>query len=226
MAFLQLNSGHQIPTIGLGTWRAPNEEVEQAVTHAFELGYRHIDTAASYKNEGAIGKVLSAWLNYDKMKRSDLFVCTKLPATGNRPQDVEKCLMKSLSELRLKWVDLYLVHVPFTVPDTDGPLLTDENGEFLVDADSKLEDVWRKMEEMVDAGLAKSIGISNFNLSQLQRILNICRIRPAVHQIEVHIYLQQHDMVEFCQKEGIVVTAYAPFGSRGIEELYKRFGTE
>lgn len=118
------------------------------------------------------------------------------------------------------------MHTPFAVPEVNGPFLTDENGDCIVDTESKLHDVWRKMEEMVDLGLTKSIGVSNFNQSQIQRILDDCRIRPAVLQIEVHLYLQQHDLVEFCQKENILVTAYSPLGSKGIGDVFKMLGTE
>lgn len=226
MTSLKLNSGQNIPTIGLGTWRAPNEEVERAVTQALEIGYRHIDTATAYVNEKAIGNVLAEWLSSGKLNREDIFICTKLPPIANRERDVLRYLKQSLSDLQLDYVDLYLVHTPFAVPETTGPFLTDESGNCIVDTESKLEDVWRKMEELVDLGLTKSIGVSNFNQSQIQRILSGCRIRPSMLQIELHIYLQQHDLVEFCQNEGLAVTAYSPLGSKGIGDIYKLLGAE
>lgn len=219
--FKLLRSGYKMPRIGLGTWRAPNEEVERAVNQAFEIGYRHIDAATAYMNEKAIGNVLHEWIQSGKVSREELFICTKLPPIANRPQDVERYLRSSLSDLQLDYVDLYLVHTPFAVPETNGPFLTDENGDCIVDTDSKLIDVWHKMEEMVDLGLTKSIGVSNFNEEQIQRILDEGRIKPAVLQIEVHLYMQQHKLVDFCQKNEIAVTAYSPLGSKGIGELYK-----
>lgn len=216
-----LNSGHAMPLIGLGSWRAPNEEIERAVNSAFEIGYRHIDTATAYLNEAAIGNVFAKWLKEGKVTREELFVCTKLPPIANRPNDVERYLRNSLRDLQLDFVDLYLVHTPFAVPETNGPFLTNEQGEVIVDEESSLLDVWRKMEEMVDLGLTRSIGVSNFNQSQIQRILDNCRIPPAVLQVEVHLYLQQQELVEFCQNNGITVTAYSPLGSKGIGELYK-----
>lgn len=210
-----------MPMIGLGTWRAPNEEVERAVNLAFEIGYRHIDAATVYMNETAIGTVLDQWLRSGKVKREDLFVCTKLPPTANRPKDVERYLRNSLKDLQLDYVDLYLVHCPFTVPETDGLFLTDANGDCLLDTEPTQKEVWRKMEEMVDLGLTKNIGLSNFNEAQIQRILDDCRIPPAVLQIEVHLYMQQPELIEFCKKNDIAVTAYSPLGSKGIGELHK-----
>lgn len=219
--FKILRSGVKMPRIGLGTWRAPNEEVEQAVNLAFEIGYRHIDAATAYMNEAAIGNVISQWLQAGKMKREDLFICTKLPPIANRPRDVERYLRNSLRALQLDYVDLYLVHCPFAMPETDGPFLTDEDGNCILDTESTQVEVWKTMEEMVDLGLTKTIGVSNFNEEQIQRLLNNCRIRPEVLQIEVHLYLQQHKMVEFCKKNDIAVTAYSPLGSKGIADLHK-----
>lgn len=216
-----LRSGCKVPKIGLGTWRAPNEELEKAVDTAFEVGYRHIDAATAYMNESAVGNVIGRWLSSGKLKREDLFVCTKLPPIANRPKDVERYLRNSLRDLQLDYVDLYLVHCPFSMPETDGPFLTDANGDCILDTESKQLEVWQKMEEMVDLGLTKTIGVSNFNEQQIQRILSNCRIRPEMLQIEVHLYMQQEKLVEFCQKNEIAVTAYSPLGSKGMEELHK-----
>lgn len=219
--FKLLRTGRKMPIIGLGTWRAPNDEVEKAVNLAFELGYRHLDAATAYMNEKAIGNVINQWLESGKVKRQDLFICTKLPPIANRSQDVERYLRNSLKDLQLDYVDLYLVHTPFALPETDGPFLTDANGDCVLDTKTSHRSVWQKMEEMVDLGLAKSIGLSNFNEEQIQRILDNCRIPPAVLQIEVHLYMQQHKLVEFCKSNEIAVTAYSPLGSKGIGELHK-----
>lgn len=104
MSSLKLSSGYQMPTIGLGTWRAPIEDIERAVNQAFEIGYRHIDTATAYGNEKAIGDVLADWLKSGKLKREELFICTKLPPIANRPKDVERYLRNSLSDLQLDYV--------------------------------------------------------------------------------------------------------------------------
>lgn len=155
------------------------------------------------------------------MSRQPQFICTKLPPIANRPKDVERYLRSSLNDLQLDYVDLYLVHTPFTVPETDGMFLTDEEGNCLLETDTDHLGVWKKMEDMVDLGLTKSIGVSNFNEEQIQRILNNCRIPPAVLQVEVHLYFQQHQLVEFCEKKNIAITAYSPLGSKGIGELHQ-----
>lgn len=225
--FKLLRTGRKIPQIGLGTWRAEDVEIEMAVKKALEIGYRHVDTATAYMNERAIGNVLSEWLKLGRVKREDLFICTKLPPIANRVGDVERYLRKSLSDLQLDYIDLYLIHTPFALPETAGPFLTDANGDCVLDTSSSLVEVWQKMEEMVDMGLVKNIGVSNFNEGQIKKILENSKIPPAVLQIEVHLYLQQSELIEFCQANEITVTAYSPLGSKGIGELYKMLlGTE
>lgn len=153
------------------------------------------------------------WLDSGKVKREELFICTKLPVYGNRPSTVEKYLKKSLADLELTYVDMYLIHVPFTLEEPP----TGSNLEF----DTDHVAIWHKMEEMVSKGLAKSIGISNFNKKQIQRILDNATIKPANLQIELHIYLQQNELVELCKKNNIIITAYSPLGSKGIEAFRK-----
>lgn len=225
--FLTLNNGMKMPALGIGTWRAPDNEVETALNHALEIGYRHIDCAPVYLNEKTIGRVLNKWLTSNKVKREDLFIVTKLPIYGNRASCVEKCLRKSLNDLQLSYVDLYLIHVPFGVPETDdGNFARDENDDIIFDKDINHVATWKKMEEMVNLGLTKSIGISNFNKRQVQRILDNSVIKPACLQIELHIYFQQNELVEFCKQNNIVVTAYSPLGSKGIANLNKMAGVE
>ena len=139
---LKFTNGDKMPAIGLGTWRAPDAEVESALNAALEVGYRHIDCAPVYGNEKVIGKVLSEWINSGRINRSDLFITTKLPPFGNRASDVEKCLKKSLADLQLDYLDLYLIHVPFAVPYTEGPFEKDENGD-LVLSDTDHVETWK-----------------------------------------------------------------------------------
>lgn len=128
---LNLKNGDKFPAVGLGTWRAPDIEVECALNTALEIGYRHIDCAPVYGNEKVIGKVFKEWINSGKIKREELFITTKLPVFGNRFEDVEKCLKKSLSDLEVDFIDLYLIHVPFAVPYTEGPFEFHENGDVI-----------------------------------------------------------------------------------------------
>lgn len=175
--------------------------------------------------------MLRRWLDSGRVQRSDLFIVTKLPPPGNRAACVEKYLRGSLRDLQLDYIDLYLIHTPFSVPETDGDFQRHANGDIVLDTDTDHAATWLRLEEMVAAGLCRSIGVSNFNRAQLQRLLNGCAardgaIRPVNLQIECHIYLQQHELVDFCRENGVVVTAYAPLGSKGIEALNKMAGIE
>jgi alcohol dehydrogenase (NADP+) len=134
-------NGDKMPAIGLGTWRAPDEEVESALNAALEAGYRHIDCAPVYLNEKVIGKVLHEWIESGRVSRSELFITTKLPPFGNRADDVEKCLKNSLADLQLDYLDLFLIHVPFAVPHVL-PFEKHENGD-LVLADTDHVETWK-----------------------------------------------------------------------------------
>ncbi|XP_039950243.1 aldo-keto reductase family 1 member A1 [Bactrocera neohumeralis] len=226
--YLNLNNGLRMPIIGYGTWMASEEEINTAVNEALKVGYRHIDTAPVYLNEKAIGNVLTKWFSSGKIKRSDLFITTKLPPPGaDRPDLVELTLRKSLADLQLDYVDLYLIHTPITVVvDEKGAFKHYEDGTIIVDPSTDLVAIWKEMEGLVAKGLTKSIGISNFTIKQIDRILQNCTIKPAVLQIEYHIYLQQPELIEFCKSANIAVTAYSPLGSKGVGTLNKRAGVE
>lgn len=136
-----------MPAVGLGTWRAPDAEVESALNAALQAGYRHIDCAPVYGNEKVIGKVFREWIDSGRLKRSDLFITTKLPFFGNRASDVEKCLKKSLEDLQLEYLDLYLIHVPFAVPFVDGPpFMMKDDGEIMTTETDHLE-TWKVRRE-------------------------------------------------------------------------------
>ncbi|ALC45079.1 CG2767 [Drosophila busckii] len=218
--FLTLNNGEQMPVLGLGTWQASDEEIELAVDLALELGYRHIDTAPVYGNEQAIGNVLKRWLDAGKVQREDLYIVTKLPPIANRPHEVLPMLTKSLADLQLDYVDMYLIHTPFTVLiNADGNFQFDAAGLLKVDPTTNHAATWAEMEKLVEKDLAKSIGVSNFSQEQLERLLQSCSIPPATNQIEHHVYLQQRELVDFCQAQNITITAYSPLGSKGIARM-------
>ncbi|XP_005186080.1 aldo-keto reductase family 1 member A1 [Musca domestica] len=224
--YLTFNNGMKMPALGYGTWQAPDDEVETALHFALEAGYRHIDTAPVYMNEKAIGRVLKEWLDSGRVKREELFITTKLPPPANVPDYVEPTLRNSLADLQLDYIDLYLIHTPFGVMMENNDFKRDENGLIVVDPTTDHIAVWKKMERLLDLGLAKSIGISNFNQKQIQRVLDNCTVRPANLQIEHHVYLQQPELIDFCKTEGITVTAYSPLGSKGIANLNKMAGVE
>ncbi|XP_047353145.1 aldo-keto reductase family 1 member A1-like [Vespa velutina] len=223
MHSVKLSSGHDMPTVGLGTWQAQPEEMEAVVATALECGYRHIDTAFNYNNEEAIGKSLKNW--FDKGgKREELFVTSKLPPYGNRPSDVEKFLKLSLERLGLDYLDMYLIHMPFAfVLDKNeyAPAALDD-GSYILDLDTDPVSVWKEMEKQVAKGRVKSIGLSNFNEAQILEVYKNAKIKPANLQVELHAYLQQKPIREFCQKHNIVVTAYSSLASPGAKVVIQR----
>ncbi|XP_071523681.1 aldo-keto reductase family 1 member B1-like [Panulirus ornatus] len=207
--------GRKMPYVGLGTYEVKGEEVGVALRAALECGYRHVDTAASYQNEEAIGDVLQEWLTSGKVTREELFITTKLPFIGTRAGDVAKFLQKSLQKLRVSYVDLYLIHSPvgFMGQHDEDHKPVDSEGNRVVDPNTDLESTWRAMEDQVECGRAHTIGISNFNSVQINRIMKGCRIPPANLQVEAQIYHQQKDLKAFCHKLGISFCAYSPLGA-------------
>ncbi|KAJ4436631.1 hypothetical protein ANN_16762, partial [Periplaneta americana] len=204
---------------------SPPEQVIAAVDTALEMGYRHIDTAFLYRNEAEIGKTLKKWFDSGKLKREDVFIVTKLPHKGNRAESVEKYLKKSLEALQLSYVDLYLIHNPVGVQDSDTELFPkDESGNFLLDLNTDHVSLWKAMEKQVDLGRTRSIGLSNFNSRQIARIVKAAHIKPANLQVELHVYFQQRELVAFCKALDITVCAYGPLGSPGLADFIKNSG--
>jgi len=199
-----LHSGAKIPTVGFGTSLTKNTKdvVKSAILQA---GYRHIDTGSFYKNEEPIGEAIEEIVNgpYD-IKREDLFITTKLHHTEKH--EVKAALKRSLQKLRVDYVDLYLIHWPIN------PHVEKEDGSMEFEK-IPLYKIWKELEECVNEGLTKHIGLSNFNLQIILDLLTYCKIQPAVNQIELHPYLAQVDLVEYLKKLGIVVVAYSPIGA-------------
>ncbi|XP_044746203.1 aldo-keto reductase family 1 member B1-like [Coccinella septempunctata] len=220
-----LNNGRRIPSIGFGTWMAKDQDLEIALDEALEAGYRYIDTAYLYENEKVIGKVLKRWIAEKKLKREDLFILSKLPPSGNRPEGVSKYLKKSLENLQLDYLDMYLIHVPFAFKEDGNNLypLAPDNRSIDMDSTTDLRAIWQEMEQQVNAGLTKSIGLSNFNVTQIERVLKNSWIKPSALQIELNLYLQQKKLVEFCKENNILVIAYSPLGSPGLRKFYEQF---
>ncbi|CAL4060135.1 unnamed protein product [Meganyctiphanes norvegica] len=214
---IKLINGNMMPLLGLGCWQSPVDEVSAAVEAALECGYRHIDTAYNYLNEEGVGEGLHNWLKKSKAKRSEVFVVSKLPMIGMYEGGVKNYLVKSLEKLKLDYLDLYLIHCPIGMKgshDRD-TFPKDSDGRFIVDYATDLIAVWKEMEKMVDLGLVKSIGISNFSMKQIRKICAVARIPPSVHQVEMHVEFQQDEMHKFCEANNIIMTAYAPLGSPG-----------
>ncbi|KAL9951966.1 hypothetical protein ACROYT_G044728 [Oculina patagonica] len=211
METIALNNGRSIPTVGLGTWKSKPGEVANAVKFAIQAGYRHIDCAAVYGNEKEVGEALKSCIG-STVKREDLFITSKLWNTKHNPNDVRSALMGTLGDLGLDYLDLYLIHWPTALQDGDVPFPKDDKGN-LIYAYHDLCDTWKAMEALVDDGLVRAIGLSNFNSKQVDDIIASGKIKPAVLQVECHPYLNQADLIKHCKERGVVVTAYSPLGS-------------
>jgi len=213
---LKLNSGHSMPQLGFGTWLAAPGVVKTSVEAAVKAGFRHIDCAWIYGNEPEVG---SAFKNIfaTGVKREDLFITSKLWNTFHKPADVIPALKESLSNLGLEYLDLYLIHWPMGYENGGDKALTfpkTEDGKVIF-CESSFVDTWKEMEKAVEAGLVKSIGVSNFNTKQIQQIVDSCKIKPAVNQVECHPYNNQSKMKAYCDTQDIKITAYSPFGNPG-----------
>ncbi|XP_051954324.1 aldo-keto reductase family 1 member A1-A isoform X1 [Xyrauchen texanus] len=210
---ITLSNGQQMPVVGLGTWKSAPGQVKQAVLAALDCGYRHIDCAAAYSNEHEVGEVLNKRVGPGKLlMREDIFVTSKLWNTKHHPDDVEAACKKSLSDLGLSYLDLYLMHWPMAFERGDELMPRGPDGTIRY-ADTHYKDTWAAMEKLVDQGLVKAIGLSNFNARQIDDILSIAKHKPMVNQVECHPYLIQTQLLAHCWSKGLTVTAYSPLGS-------------
>ncbi len=207
---LLLAGGDTLPAIGLGTWKSRRHEAVTAVTTALAAGYRHFDCASIYKNEAEIGETLQR-AGATTKRRRELFITSKLWNNAHLPRHVRPALEQTLRQLRLDYIDLYLIHWPVSFSaDCEHPKRPQQ---FLPPDEERILSTWRALEKLVHKGLIRNLGVSNFKLSRLQRLCREATIRPVVNQVECHPFLPQHQLVRWCQNNGVVVTAFSPLGS-------------
>ncbi|ORX69074.1 Aldo/keto reductase, partial [Linderina pennispora] len=202
---LTLNTGAKMPIIGFGTWLGKNDILAKVVEEAIRAGYRHIDTAWMYDTEAAVGE----GIRNSGIARSEIFVTTKLWNSFHRPEDVATGLSESLAKLGLDYIDLYLMHGPLCVSEP----VAHTDGIHESDLQIDVVDTYRAMEKLLETGRVKAIGVSNFSAARLEHLLANTTVVPAVNQVELHPYLPQPKLVEFCQSKGITITGHSPLGS-------------
>ncbi|KAJ8658066.1 hypothetical protein O0I10_006073 [Lichtheimia ornata] len=210
-------SGDKMPFIGFGTWKVNCDVAPEAIYNAIRCGYRLIDSASNYKNEQAVGKGIKMAIDEGIVKRQDLFITSKLWSTYHRKENVEKACKKQLQDLGLDYLDMFLVHFPLPlkyVPiEEKYPPGWYQPGQDEITLDrAPMHECWGAMEKLVEAGLVRNIGVSNFNVQLLMDMLTYANIKPSLLQVELHPYLQQEHLVRWAQAQGIAVTAYSSFG--------------
>jgi alcohol dehydrogenase (NADP+) len=208
---LDRGAGH-MPALGFGTLIPEATATISGTRDALEAGFRHFDCAERYRNEREVGYALQAGLAAGGIGREEIFVTTKLWNSNHRPERVEPAFEASLDRLRLDYLDLYLIHTPFAFQPGDEQDPRDQNGNVVYDQGITLLDTWRAMENLVDHGKCRAIGLSDIGLGELLAVYESARIKPAVVQVEAHPYLPETELLEFCQEKGVVLLAFAPLG--------------
>ena len=205
---LALPGGGVMPAIGYGTWLSKPGEVYAGTKNAIELGYRHIDEAWVYKNEAEVGKAIKEVIAEGTVAaRADLWITSKLWQCHHRTELVREGCLDSMTQLGVEYLDLYLMHFPVAfVPGCDEAVSADQMD------DVPIEDTWRAMEKLVDEGLVRHIGVSNFEIAELKRVQAVASKPIACNQFETHPYYQRRELFEYCQSHGIAVTAHSSMG--------------
>lgn len=216
-----------MPQIGFGLWKVAPDDCEDTVLEAIRTGYRHFDCAADYANEAAVGKGFASAFDQGLVARDDLWITSKLWNTFHAPAHVELACRKSLEDLGLDYLDLYLIHFPIALKFV--PIETRYPPEWIHDPEAEsptmqrvavpLHETWAAMERLVDTGLVRQIGVCNYNSGLVHDLMSYARIKPSVLQIEAHPYLTQDKLARLAGDYGIHVTAFSPLGALSYVEL-------
>ncbi|KAF4342108.1 reductase [Fusarium beomiforme] len=215
-----LNNGVKMPGLGFGTFanEGAKGETYDAVKCALKVGYRHLDCAWFYRNEDEVGKAVRDFLDENKdVKREDIFICTKVWNHLHEPDEVKWSFENSLKNFGLDYIDLFLVHWPIAAEKDDQNMpKIGSDGKYVIKKDltENPEPTWRAMEEIYASGKARAIGVSNWTIEGLKKLLSIAKVKPAVNQIEIHPFLPNEELVQFCKENDILPSAYSPLGSQ------------
>ncbi|KAG7813379.1 hypothetical protein KL921_000925 [Ogataea angusta] len=220
---VKLNNGIEIPLVGFGCWKVEKSICAEQIYEAIKVGYRLFDGAMDYGNEKQIGEGIAKAIEDGLVKREELVIVSKLWNSYHKPENVKKAIRRVLDDLKLDYLDIYYIHfpiaqkfVPFEEKYPPGFYCGPNGWEF---EDVPLAVTWRAMEELVEEGLVKSIGISNFSGALVQDLLRGCKIKPQLLQIEHHPYLTQEKLIKYVQAQDIAVVAYSSFGPQSFVEL-------
>ena len=216
-----------IPPVGLGTWKIPLEQTQSVVYQAIKSGYRHLDCACDYGNEVQVGEAIAKAVSDGICSREELWITSKLWNTYHAADHVAAACQRSLDELQLDYLDLYLIHFPISLKFV--PFDSRYPPEWIYDpeeaqpqmklVDVPIQETWTAMEKLHDRQKAKHIGVCNFGTSLLRDLLSYARVRPALLQVEMHPLLTQEKLLRFCQQQDIAVTAFSPLGAQSYFSL-------